>query len=204
MWLFKCKNFPWWRHHHFMTSSSWSIFRFFVIFPFCIKCHAYNFKDRATNNTKIWSQLTIKYGTQVWWLRRLKLFFLKSILFFMWNPFYFKVIPILFSCHIHFIFMSYSFYFQVIFILFSCHSHFKKFKKNFKIEKLFHIDLKKMNMTSVIAHEAHTKSFHIDSKTKCIWHRLNFFRLEPFEPRPFHFILKCIWHGRGSKGSGYC
>ena len=121
MWLFKCKNFPWWRHHHFMTSSSWSIFRFFVIFPFCIKCHAYNFKDRATNNTKIWSQLTIKYGTQVWWLRRLKLFFLKSILFFMWNPFYFKVIPILFSCHIHFIFMSYSFYFQVIFILFSCH-----------------------------------------------------------------------------------
>ena len=72
----------------------------------------------------------------------------------MWNPFYFKDIPILFSCHIHFIFMSYSFHFHVIFILFSCQSHFKKslkifknffkkFKKNFKIKKLFHIDLKK-------------------------------------------------------------
>ena len=57
----------------------------------------------------------------------------------MWNPFYFKVIPILFTCHIHFIFMSYSFYFHVIFILFSCHSHFKKFLKIFlkNLKKIF-------------------------------------------------------------------
>ena len=140
---------------------------------------------------------------QLWWLRRLKLFFLKSILFscdihFILKSysFYFHVIFILFSCHTHFIFMSYSFYFHVIVIL-------KIFQKiiSYRLEN-------KMHMTSVMAHEAHTKSFHIDLKTKCIWHQLNlklkFFRLEPFEPRRFHFILKCIWHGRGSKGSRYC
>ena len=106
-------------------------------------------------NYKAWARHNVLWGvTRLWWLRRLKLFFLNQYFFFMWNPFYFKVIPILFSCHIHFIFMSYSFHFHVIFILFSCHSHFKKslkifknffkkFKKNFKIKKLFHIDLKK-------------------------------------------------------------
>ena len=90
----------------------------------------------------------------VWWLRRLKQFFLKSILFscdihFILKsyPFYFHVISILFSCHTHFIFMSYSFYFHVIVILKQFlkifKNFFKKFKKNFKIKKLFHIDLKK-------------------------------------------------------------
>ena len=60
---------------------------------------------------------------EVWWLRRLKLFFLKSILFscdihFILKSysFYFHVISILFSCHTHSIFMSYSFYFHVIVI----------------------------------------------------------------------------------------
>ena len=113
----------------------------------------------------------------LWWLRRLKLFFLKSILFscdihFILKsyPFYFHVISILFSCHAHFIFMSYSFYFHVIVIL-------KKFKKSLELKNYF------------------------ISKTKCIWHRLNFFRLEPFEPRPCHMHFKMKWNGRGSKCS---
>ena len=96
----------------------------------------------------------------------------------------------IFSCHIHFIFMSYSFYIHVIFILFSFHTHFYFMSYSF----YFHvIIILKYTWHRSWLMRLTSKWFHIDLKTKCTWHQLWLMRLTP---NPFHIDLKtkCIWH----------